>query len=519
MSININTDVNAITFSTLFLPIIHLEKPSLRKGVQNSSFKNWSSQWYSYLRNVIDFCLVLGINIISNTSLPRSFIVSILFLFNQIIICMFSKNLENILFLLFFTHLFFKKAARNNRKRNNTTKGRISTIFLSMVLMKITLLMINVGFKDTCINEHQIHISLTKYRERFVEGTSFHKILIILDQPWVVHVNCESENLDQGRSYQNKTIDISDCFFSRSFSYFDNGGVIFVSGGTFSMNINSSMFYNCGCSQSGGAILFYSTNSTLKMTCANRCSASYYSHFAYLEASQTNLFEYLSISNCSHDTSGYHPIEFTHGNQRLDNTNFSMNKAYSGSGIDIDDPSLFKSSYCTFFNNNVSDSICIEFNSEIGIISKSFANIVRNNSPKYYGIVYVFVGISKMMYCIFKNNQNYLFFTNEGSLEVSHSFIDNSTLLFSSSIEISTKTNNSFMEIQTYFIEYYGSHICKYPFQTQDISKHPKMTWIMYSLCSCLIVILLFVSYIYRRIAMNFIARNHLEICLQNDFG
>ena len=55
----------------------------------------------------------------------------------------------------------------------------------------------------------------------------------------------------------------------------------------------------------------------------------------------------------------------------------------------------------------------------------SYANIVHSNSPSQYGVVYVHGAVSKkIMYCIFKNNQNYLFYVNGGSLEVSHSFID-----------------------------------------------------------------------------------------------
>ena len=73
----------------------------------------------------------------------------------------------------------------------------------------------------------------------------------------------------------------------------------------------------------------------------------------------------------------------------------------------------------------------------------SYANIVHNNSPSQYGVVYVYgAGSRKMMYCIFKNNQNYLFCVWEGSLEVSHSFIDHSGSSFSTSIVVSTSNNN-----------------------------------------------------------------------------
>ena len=144
------------------------------------------------------------------------------------------------------------------------------------------------------------------------------------------------------------------------------------------MNVNYSMFYNCVCSNYGGAIYFSSSNSSLSMICANSCScgASYVGHFAYLYASQMNHVEYLSVSNCSHTTSGYCPIYLESGDQRVDNTNSSINNAYRYSGILIYSPSSFTSSHCTFSNNKVSHSICIWFSSSSGTITKSYANII-----------------------------------------------------------------------------------------------------------------------------------------------
>jgi len=125
-----------------------------------------------------------------------------------------------------------------------------------------------------------------------------------------VGLGCESESIGHGRSYVDKNINISNCFFSRYSSYSGNGGVICVNVGSYSMNVNYSMFYNCVCSSHGGAIYFSSSNSYLRMICANRCSCgvSYSGHFAYLSASQVNQVEYLSVSNCSHTTSGYYTI-------------------------------------------------------------------------------------------------------------------------------------------------------------------------------------------------------------------
>jgi len=279
-------------------------------------------------------------------------------------------------------------------------------------------------------------------------------------------LGCKNESIDQGRSYMDSNINISECFFLRYSQYSGNGGVIYVSVSSFSMNVNYTRFYNC-LSNNGGAIYFHSQDLCICMTCAYRCSASYY-HFAYLRASLLNQIEYLSVSKCSHTTSGYYSVFIMSGNQRINNINSSMNNAIQISGIDIESPSSLTSSLCTFSHNKVSDSRCIYIYYSSGIISMSYANIVYNDSPSY-GVVYIAgTGIRKMVYCIFQNNQDYLFCIWGGSLEVSHSFIDHSSSSFSTSAAVSTATNNSFTYRITYQIQYFNSIYCNadIPFST-----------------------------------------------------
>jgi len=272
-----------------------------------------------------------------------------------------------------------------------------------------------------------------------------------------VGLGCESESIDQRRSYVNVSIDISNCFFKRSSSFSGMGGVICVSVSSCSMNVNYWMFHNCVCSSFGGAIYFSSSNSYLRMICANSCSASSWYHFAILSASQVNQVEYLSVSNCSHATSGYNSIYLSSGDQRADNTNSSMNNAIGYSGISISSPSSFTSSHFTFSNNNVSYGICIGF--YFKTVLMSYSNIVHNNSPSSGGVTYVYGAFLMMMYCIFKNNQNTLFCVYQGSLEVSHSFIDHSGS-FSTSTAVSTSNNNSFTNTITYQLQFFNSIHC-----------------------------------------------------------
>jgi len=335
---------------------------------------------------------------------------------------------------------------------------------------------------------------------------------------------CKNENIENGRSYSDDNITVSHCFFSRSSLFAGDGGVIYVNGGTYSMNVSFTMFYNC-LAKNGGAIQFVSSNSHLRMICANRCScgANFGGHFAYLVATQMNQCEYLSVSYCSQTTSGYSPLELNSGYQVVDNTNSSMNNAQRISGISVISPSSFTSIHSTFSNNKVSNGICLQFFTFQGIVSMSYANIVHDNSPQEYGVIYVQGWAQQTMsYCIFQNNQNYLFCVWSGSLEVSHSFIDHSES-FSLNTSVST-TNDSFTIRMTYQIQFFNSLHCNADISERTISETQntvtsEISWIVYSVFSLLFVVLLVFLVFYRSIATNLLARHQLEDSLQYDFG
>ena len=345
------------------------------------------------------------------------------------------------------------------------TKQFFFTIIITTILSHVIELVIIINIKNfENLDEPKKRIDVIYNEDKFWKFAKKTSIvpqfsLWLKDDEiiWDAGVGCESESIDQGRSYVDKNINISLCFFSRYSSYSGSGGVIYVFGVSYSMNVNNSMFYNC-LANNGGAIYFESTNACLRMICSNSCSASW-SHFSYLVASQLNQLEYLSVSNCSHSTSGYYSIRLYTGNQIVDNTNSSMNNALQTSGIYISSPSSLSSSHCTFSNNKVSHSICIEFSSTSGTISMSYANYVHNNSP-FNGVVFVNgAGLRMMMYSIFNNNQNSLFCVWEGSLEVSHSFIDHSGS-FSTSTAVLTSNNNSFTNRITYQLQFFNSLHC-----------------------------------------------------------
>jgi len=278
---------------------------------------------------------------------------------------------------------------------------------------------------------------------------------------WNSGLGCVNEHIDHVRSYTDVNINIDFCFFSRLRFYPGAGGVIYVNGASYSMYINNSMFFNCTSPGNGGAIFFASLVSCLRRVCVHRCYTTAAYHFAHIEASQENLLDYLSVSYCSYCTTGTYSTYLFKGNTRVDSINSSMNHAGANSGLCISTPTSFTSSHCTFSNNQVTDHMCINFYSDSGTVSWLYTNVVHNNSPSGYGVVYTYgPGIKKMMYCIFQSNQNYLFSMASGSLEVSHSFIDHQSSIFSTFIGISTALNNSFIERMTYQLQFFNSLYC-----------------------------------------------------------
>ena len=310
----------------------------------------------------------------------------------------------------------------------------------------------------------------------------------------IVGVGCINENINQGRSYFQIDVDISQCFFSRTQPVNGHGGIIKIFEGSMSMSVSDSMFYSCSSYYWGGAIFFSSSNnSILKRICASKCFALAYQHFAYLYSSQINQIELLSLALCSNSTAGYRSISILSGKQRVDYSNFSRNNAIKHSTIAFDHPDSLSSSFCTFSNNNVSENICIYFFICSG--SLSFSNIVNNNSPSNYGIMCSKQGSPKIQYCIFSQNENTLFCIFSGSLEVSHSYIFHHSD-FSTSMAVLTSNNNTFSYKQTYQIQFFKSHYCNADMSTES----KKMVLILFfCIPFCVFFILYFYIFVWDR--------------------
>jgi len=261
---------------------------------------------------------------------------------------------------------------------------------------------------------------------------------------------CFNENMSVGRSYSDSSINISNCFFSRSLQYSGDGGIIYVNSGSYSLFVSDSAFHYCYCTANGGAIYFSSLKSSLTMICAHMCYAVS-SNFARIQASSNNYIEYLTMASCFNTTVGEFVLLAFSGDQKLDRINSSMNFARMASGITIHAPDKFSSSFCSFSNNVVYSNICLYLSCLIGTIS--FANIVSNNSPSGYGVVYVYGGSPTVNNSVFYSNQNNLFYLQSGSFDLFNNYISHTGYT-------SSHNNNCPTRTQTYQIQYYKTIYC-----------------------------------------------------------
>jgi len=299
-------------------------------------------------------------------------------------------------------------------------------------------------------------------------------------------IGCLDEEIDAGWSYHNTNVSISMCFFSRTTVNAGNGGVIYISKDKFSMRIESCKFYNCICSNEGGAIYCDVSSSIIKRVCATKCIGREFDHFAFINSNNDNIMEYLTIASCAEKKIGSTTLCLGKGNQVANSINCSYNHAESYSCVSFTIPTTMTISHCTFANNEVSESKCIELFRNSGTMI--FTNIINNHCP---ASEVVFVrGTYEIQYCIFDNNEKTLFNVIEGSLQVSHCFISHVGDL-TMNTPVVTAVNNTFEKHATYEIDHYNSFFCvSNESPNNDPKKGNLLIWI------CVITVVIFCGYV-----------------------
>jgi len=292
---------------------------------------------------------------------------------------------------------------------------------------------------------------------------------------------------------------IVDCLFTVSKSYAGYGGIMFIdtTSSPCHLLIESTTFSQCSVGAfSSGAIYYssYSGSSVLKKVCAYGCFTGHgrsyqFGYFGlgkdyeYKAESTINEVHDTSISRCSpsHSVDRHDPIILVHGAQTVDNMNSSYNNVRQNSGIRVWIPNTLKMTYCTFMKNNATHSVCLHLHSGFGNRTIGFINIVGNNSPSGFGVVYAQQALGNFLIhdSIFFSNANCLFYLARGALRVANSRIMHSSGSTTISGSVSLQGNNA-STTSTYDMSHFSTHLCFtwvwMPAQTPSITTLPPAT-------------------------------------------
>ena len=232
------------------------------------------------------------------------------------------------------------------------------------------------------------------------------------------------------RLYTNiiNEIIINNCYFSR-FSLFqgnstdinspigNSGGIIFVYDKSIHFLIFESIFFNCSATGFGGCIYLYcnlqNSTSNFKKICVNNCWSYWYS-FAFIGITNSinnlNSYNLLSINYCfNKNTISSRTLEIVWGNITVNNLNSTKNQCTYFSGLLIIWPSYSFCKFNLFFNNTVQENVCIYLNGNHSNFFE-YNQLLFNNSPLKDGIIAIMGGLYTFSNCLFKQNQNHLFY-------------------------------------------------------------------------------------------------------------
>jgi len=294
----------------------------------------------------------------------------------------------------------------------------------------------------------------------------------------ILSSTCLNPTISVGRSgYTLTNINkITDCYFSRSLVYSENGGVIYIYNVVATMNIKRCVFFECKVDSSakrGGAIWFSSNQAELDMVCAHSCGANY-NHFACLECSNNIKMSLVSMVSCAVDYYGNHPIYLLNGIQTVVNTNCSNNRAVVISSIYFQNAVLTEMQFSNIVKNYVSHSYSIGFSKCPTTISST--NFVGCNSPLDTGVVTCHEnGAVTISSSVFVDNMNTLLWVGIGSIIVDDCFISHSGLVHIGAVTIKNMIMSSIK--QTYSFSHFGTiHCFVDESQTTQSQSQPQQT-------------------------------------------
>jgi hypothetical protein len=237
------------------------------------------------------------------------------------------------------------------------------------------------------------------------------------------------------------------CVF-RSITSTDNGGALYCTVSW--LLVESTSFFLCSTSASGGAIYFSGSQCVLHEVCGNDCcttgGTSY--QFAYTNVqssvSNKNYLNYSTVAHClNENTNAYYTIYHGWGRNLCLSLNMSMNKCYSRSGIHSVPTDVSKSItgsllYSSFTDNNATHNICIGFWRANANCEIKSCNILRNTQVSFgsSGTITPCGNLDIGYSCILENNARYVFYQ------------PNTYTITISKCTVNTFSNNGYLTIQ-----------------------------------------------------------------------
>jgi len=191
------------------------------------------------------------------------------------------------------------------------------------------------------------------------------------------------------------------------------------------------------------------------MVCASNCFA-YQGIMGMFKLEGNMWVQHLSLGSFT-VTGNNEPAWFENGFQKVSGMNSSMHKVQFSAGFYTNCPYSLHLSYSNFANNLLKCGICIALYCTSGVITTS--NIINNNSPLQYGIVRVaLTGSYSISLCVFRENDNTLFYVESGFLSVSSCFIHHTGLY---SVLTKAQTfNNSGIATCTFQLKFFKTLFC-----------------------------------------------------------
>jgi hypothetical protein len=247
---------------------------------------------------------------------------------------------------------------------------------------------------------------------------------------------------------------VSNCLFV-SITSTSSGGALYCSSSVTYLLVESSTFFTCKTSGTGGAIYFSNSNSgqsVLREVCGNDCwtTGSSGSPFAYIyvknDATSKNYINYSSITRCVNEGSGtWFITKFQNGRVCCLSVNSTMNRIAYRSGFycnSFNDPNSVTGSllYSSFTDNNATLHGCVRFEGSCSNNEIKYCNILRNTqgSLNDQGTIVTDRNLKIEGSCILDNAADYIFFVHYSSYKIT---LSNCT--------VDKTTNNGYLTIQS----------------------------------------------------------------------